>query len=249
VQEELPPEMAQELLRQVFDLWINPEVVRRQAEGGLTAPVDLISAQVIFHSERPLEVRLNHEVKAIAEVRLNQSVAQDEPITVGNVVQVLGIDLTEDDADSAHITLIRNGSDEWTLSFNAGYNRGKAKVLLAIATEYVEVAEHALQKGFHRSFVDNLYSAVELAAKGRLILIPNPRMLTAKSHGYIVTNFNIFGGKLGNVDRSHVKLVNELSALRSRAKYGIDRFIIEPQSAEAMLRGGREMIEAIQGAL
>jgi hypothetical protein len=233
------------LLRQAFELWINPEINRRQAEGKLTDGIDLFTAQIVFHIDLPVEIRLNHEVKAQAQMQLSRSFRPGDPITIGDVEEIVSVDLTDDDANSAHITLIRTGPEIWMVAFNAQYNRGRARALISIASEYIQLARYALSKGFYRGFVDTLFSAVELSAKARLILIPNPHTLLSRSHKYIVTQFNMIGGKLRNAPQPHVTLVNKLSAMRAPAKYSIEPFFIEPGEAEILLQDGEEMISLV----
>lgn len=235
-------------MQQTFEIWINPEIERRQKEVNLKTPIELIAAQVIFHADRPVEVRLNSEVKAQARARLNRPVSQGDAVTIGDIGEIVNVELTGNDINAAHITLIRSGSDTWSISFNAQYNRDRAKAVISVAGEYIQLAQYALNNGLLRGFVDCLYSAVELAAKARLILIPNPKMLTSKRHEYVVSHFNVFGGKLGNAPESHVRLINTLSTLRG-AKYKIEPFTVESLEAVRMLHVGEEMVAAIKNIL
>jgi uncharacterized protein (UPF0332 family) len=236
-------------MEQAFELWINPEIERRQREGRLEKPVELCAAQVVFNADSGVEVRINSEVRGRAQVRVNRPIQAGDAIAIGDIAQIVDLELIEGDANSAHITLIRSGVDMWTITFDARYNRSIAKAMAAVAGEYIAVARYALERGFYRGLVDNLYSAVELAAKGRLILIPNPKMLESKTHGYIVTHFNLFGGKLGNAPESHVKLLNTLSERRGPAKYKMQPFAMAPAEAQDLLREGEEMVTAIAGSL
>jgi hypothetical protein len=186
MQEDMSQEMGEALMRQAFEVWINPEVERRRQKGALSTQIELVAAQIVFHSERPVEIRLNDEVRAKAQVRLNRSVEKGEAVRVEDLADILNVELTGEDVNSAHTTLIRTEPDRWVVTFNAQYNRQRAKVLASAADQYIQMAELALGNGFYRAFVDNLHSALELAAKAQLILIPNPKMLTSKSHEYVV---------------------------------------------------------------
>jgi len=242
MQEDPPEDMGAALMQQALDFWINPEIERRQAEGALPKPIELVAAQIVFRSHGLIEIRLNNEVRAEAQMILNRSIEKGEGIRIGDITEIRSVELLEEDLDSAHITLIRTGPETWTVSFNAQYNRQKARVLVSAAEQYLQMAQLALKSGFDRVFVDNLHSAAELAAKAQLILNPNPQMLTSKRHEYVVTHFNIFGGKLRNAPESHVKLLNRLNAMRGPAKYSFEPFALERNSAENMLRECQEMV-------
>jgi hypothetical protein len=202
----MTPEIAQTFFEQIFELWINPEIERRQKTTPESVPPALIAAQIVFSVDRPHQVRLNNEIKAEAALLIDES---------GLIKGVEHIKLIEEDANSAHITLVKTGPEHWALSFRAHYNLARARTLFGNASNYLDVAKYALSKGFVGCFVDNLYSAVELAAKSRLMLMPDPKILTAKTHRYIVSEFNMFAGQLGNAPESHCEVLNSLAAKRN----------------------------------
>jgi hypothetical protein len=63
-------ELGKNLLQQAFDLRINPESERRQVAGRLLDDFVLRRAQVIMNLDADApEIRLNEEVKAVAQFR------------------------------------------------------------------------------------------------------------------------------------------------------------------------------------
>ena len=239
------PEMGQRLFQQVVDIWINPELQRRSAAGLVDESFVLNAAQIIFRVDKPPEVRINNEVKIAIRVKLRNPKLHGEPVLPEEIESIHGMELTGDDVDGAHITLLRKGGDLWDIEFDAQYNRSKAKALAQAAAEFLAAAKASLQSGHFRPFVDNLYSAAELSAKAQLVLIPNPKMLSATSHGFVVSQFNIVGGKMGNAPGHHVNLINRLSDMRSKAKYSPESFKLAPDVAEQMMLIGEEMVDAI----
>jgi uncharacterized protein (UPF0332 family) len=239
-------EIGQRVMEQALEIWINPEIQRRLDAGLLAQPFELYAAQVVFYMGLPTEVRLNQEIKANVVARADRVMVPGETFTVNDVGSIIGLELTEDNPDAGHITLVHLGNGRWEMGFNFQYNRGKGKVLIEAAAELIESAKSALQRGHIRPFVDSLHSAVELAAKARLILIPDPRMVSTKKHEYVVSQFNKFGGKLGNAPGEHVGLFNELSATRSQAKYSTTTFTLEPEKAAEMMQTADQMVTAIR---
>lgn len=168
------------------------------------ASTEILAVQIIFHMDASVAVRFNGEVRARASVRVNRVIQVGAAVMTTDITEVAALMLTEADADAAHITLVYTGNGQWTIAFNAHYNRSKAAATIAAAREYFQLARYAHKQGLTRGFEDALYSAVELAVKAELLLMPNPQTLRAKSHGYIVARYNARGGKLGNSPAEHV---------------------------------------------
>lgn len=70
------------LMQQMFDLWINPEVTRRN---GTIAAGEVHRALVVMAPGRPLEVKLNDEVSWIATLEARRTIAAGEPVTSADV--------------------------------------------------------------------------------------------------------------------------------------------------------------------
>jgi hypothetical protein len=172
-----------------MDLWVTPEVERRQAAGAIPKPFNLHAAQVIFYADaRPHEIRLNEEVRAIGKVKLKQGVSKQKgaPIYSNEIEDYEAFRLPDDeDPNCGHITLHRF-ADQWSLAFDLIYNKGISSEHLAAAEEFLKSAEAALEQGHYRVVVDNLFSASELAAKALLLTTPLPGKGTKMGRGMAV---------------------------------------------------------------
>jgi uncharacterized protein (UPF0332 family) len=241
---ETNAEIGPRILEQAFELWITPERNRRLENGSLSADDPLIAAQVLFHVNAPIEVRLNEQVRALSRVRATRPMEAGEEVRASDISEILSINLTPEDPNAAHVTLILH-QNAWHISFNFQYNRGKSQQLIFTAREYFDASKEALEKGRLRVFVDNLYSSVELAAKARLILIPNESHLKAKSHEYVLREFNKLT-KDRNVSQSHSRLLNELQRMRNPAKYSMDTFVLDLDRGAEMLFIAEEMISSAE---
>jgi len=71
---EMSEEAASTMFRQVMDVWVAPEIKKRQDLGELKSPLDLQSAQIIFFpdDERKTQVRINSEIKGTIKAKPKQ---------------------------------------------------------------------------------------------------------------------------------------------------------------------------------
>jgi hypothetical protein len=61
--------MTKNLVKQAFELWLNPEIKRRAERGEITLPLRLSQAQILFSVGGKPIVRLNDEVKAVVQAK------------------------------------------------------------------------------------------------------------------------------------------------------------------------------------
>ena len=72
---ELDETFAKNLMQHALDLWINPEIERRRESGTLPDDFAVHRAQVIMNLDADApEVRLNKEIKAVAEAEWARAV-------------------------------------------------------------------------------------------------------------------------------------------------------------------------------
>jgi hypothetical protein len=210
---------ADRAIRNFFDIWINPEIERRLADGRLAKRFPLVAAQIIFNLDGSFPaVRLNDEVHAV--VHGASTAGAFEPgkeYTTNDIARVDGIELTDNDPNAGHVTiLILNGKLHCTFDFR--YNAARVSELVAVADEFIDTAMAALEKGNLRPFVENLWSAAELLAKAFLMWGSDTKLLTSTGHGYIKAQLNM-SGKFGNIERRWVRLLNEMTRLRNPARF------------------------------
>jgi uncharacterized protein (UPF0332 family) len=237
--------MWENTFKQIMDLWVTPEVVRRQASGSIPKPYDLIAAQVLFHTDgRPNEIRLNEEVRAIGKIRFKNGVLKKkgDPVYAHEVDSYESFSLPDsEDPNCGHITLMRLG-DQWSLAFDFLYNKKIAGEHLSAAKQFVSAAKKALIDNHMRVLVDTCFSAAELTAKALLLTTPLPGENKRMSHGRIHARYNL-EAKLGNVNVSHKDAFNRLTALRNSARYLNGKLVLDENEARDLVQSVEEAIE------
>ena len=205
-------EFGHKVFQQFMDLFVAPEVSRRQEAGELEKPLDLRAAQILFFSDgRKSLVRINSEVKAIGKVKLKSEISKKlgEPIFEHEVEGLEAINLTEeDDPDCGHATLIRIGG-RWTVTFDFRYNKELSKKHVDTAKQFYAAAEFSFGRQNWAAFVDNLFSAAELLARSILLSRPDPKFRKKATHKAIQIRYNQFVD-LGNVEETHRETLNKL---------------------------------------
>lgn len=243
--ERIPDEdFGRRVMENLLNIYVTPEVKRRQESGKLPKQLYLHAAQIVFYPDGRTHVRINDEVRAIAQVKLKAGISKKkgEPIYAHELEGLDEIRLTDmDDPNAGHTTLIRIG-DRWTVAFDFVYNKAASRKHVEAAKQFYDAAYHSYHQKNWLAFVDNLFSAAELVAKVPLLSSPDPRFLNKATHIGIQTRYNRFAD-LGNVDTKHRKVFNKLSGLRPSARYLKGHLAVEEKEAEEMLLVVKEMIE------
>lgn len=235
------------MIEQVMDLWVTPEVKRRQEQGLIPKPLNLRQAQVIFFPDgRPPQIRLNDEVRVVPKVKLKKGVSKN----VGDDVyyhEVEHFDFLElpqtEDQNCGHITVNSIGGD-WHISFDARYNKQIAQSHLQKANEFFACAVFSKGKGHWCSFVDTLFSASELAAKA-ILITSDLKLARSKGHGSIHSKLNQ-SARLGNIASAQREAFNKLSGLRAPARYANGPFTLSEYEASGLLDSISQMIETAE---
>jgi uncharacterized protein (UPF0332 family) len=217
---EFTPDMSQRMFNQILEIWILPELKRRQEAGLLDERFELKKAQIIFYSNgKKPEVRINSEAKALANLKLKKGISKNagDPIYSNEVEDLADIKLSsEEDPDCGHLTII-GINDKWFIGFDFRYNKGLATKHIETAKQFYSSAKFSFDKNHMSACLDNLFSAAELAAKAELLLMTDPK-LKESSHGGIQVRYNKYA-ELGNVEPELRKALNKLSAIRESARY------------------------------
>lgn len=95
-----PQDLGPRLLQQAFDIWINPELARRRAEGTLADDFVLDAAQIIMNLGSGPIVRLNREIKGVLKGFAAGPIAEGASVTRDDLRGIASIELTAADADS-----------------------------------------------------------------------------------------------------------------------------------------------------
>jgi len=207
---------------QILEIWVTPEVIRRQELALISKPYDLRAAQVIFYPDnRSNIIRLNEEVRFVGKVKLKQGISlkqKGDPVYLQEIDDYESFYLPKnEDPNCGHVTIYRF-PDHWIISFDLVYNKGIATEHLLAAKQFLNAGLQAIKDNSMRVFVDTCFSAAELSAKALLITTPIPGENTKMSHGRIHSRYNL-QAKLGNIDISHKDALNRLAALRGSARY------------------------------
>jgi uncharacterized protein (UPF0332 family) len=230
----------------ILEVYVMPEIERRQKDSDLEVPVELFAAQVIFYPDRrEPEVRINSEVRALAKVRLKSGVEKGLGDTVTED-ELEGLEelvlMGDEDPDCGHATLLRL-NDRWMLAFDLVYNKGLARKHLEAARQFIEAAEFSQERESWSAFVDNLFSAAELSAKATLLaLMSDARFREKAAHKATHRRYNRFV-HLGNADPKYAEIFNKLSRLRYPARYLERDFSVSRDEASNLLQTVRRMID------
>lgn len=232
-------EASKRAIQQILDIFVLPEIKRRQELGEAEKPFPLQYAQIIFYPDgTPSEVRLNNEVKTELKVVLKKEYQRKhekgEPIYWGQIERIESTRLTdEDDPNAGHATLI-NFSGSWFLYFDFKYNKERASKHLKAAQQFVDAARAALGKAHWSVFIDSLCSASELTAKAYLLSSPDKTIIKSKRHGVVASKTNKHK-KLGNLERHHVDAFNKVWSVRGKARYLEGELDINEKEANDLL--------------
>jgi uncharacterized protein (UPF0332 family) len=204
--------LGDDLFKQVVELYVLPELAKRG-----TPSAQVRAAQVVMTVGQPVQVRLNDEVRAVLRAVAARPIAKGENVAPRDLRTVEDIALTDDDPNSAHVTMVQLEGG-WSIAFDFRYNRAEVARHLGAAAEFLAAADDACKREHHHSFVDTLFSATELTAKAELLMLPDPALLGAKSHKFLGQRFNQRWRNHSAV-QAEVALLNRLSQLRYPARY------------------------------
>lgn len=236
-------QIKEAVVQQAMDFWITPEIERRRAAGDLPEDFALSAAQVILGDAEIPEVRLNEEVKAAILVEASRDVTAGEEITADDIAAYKDIILTEDDPNAGHITIV-SYLGQWGLAFDFRRNAAHIGKHIERSREFLDTAAWARLETKVASFVDNLFSATELMAKGLLIWMPDEKLLKGKNHGPLHDRFN-YERKMENVDARFARLLNDLTALRRPARYLSRDLTMSNEQMDEMLAVAEDMHAAL----
>lgn len=229
-------------LSHMFSLYMYPEIRRRVEVGSLPGEVKIWGFQVLFQMDNPPMVRINKEVRGqmIVGLKEGKDVEVGERTTLENVDNIESIRLEDDEEPKyAHFTAIQLGH-AWTFTFDFRYDKGRARKHLAVAKEFLRLADYCYRYELWHPFAENLLAALELMAKADLMLLPETGVRKARSHKYVKARYNLLG-KLGNENKPYCEHLNKLWKFRKAARYLEGRLGIDTEYAKEALKSAREM--------
>jgi uncharacterized protein (UPF0332 family) len=233
---------ASRALKQAFQLWFEPEIKRRVAEGRIGKDFSVWAAQVVMNLDADPVVRINNEVRGAFVARagkIGSKAKAGETIRLRDLSQIESVELTDEDPNAGHLTAIVHHR-RWHVFFDFRYNAGRIESLLRAADEFLAAATTAAERGHAIATIDNLYDSVQLMAKSFLLTTPERAALESKTHGFIETRFNR-QAKLGNVERASADLLNRLARLRPQTRYAFEPVRIAQSELQQMLESAGKM--------
>ncbi len=228
---------------QMLQLWVEPEILRRQEEKRAPKPFPLRAAQVVFYADgRPPLVRLNEEARIVGIAtlaRTGASVAVGDVIPFGEIERVESFTLDEDnDPNCGHMTFFVVGG-KWHFAFDFRYNKSLARRDLEDAATFLQVAEYSLRKRLWPPFYENLFLAAERTARAMLVQQPaRGKSKGPTTHSAVKSGLNRWAA-LGNVERDFVEALNMLSDLRKPVIYRRSARVPDIKTARATIRAVR----------
>lgn len=236
--------------RQFLQVYVWPEVEKRQGTGELSGPFRLWAAQALFYPDgRRNVVRLNQEVQLLikASVAPGHAVEAGQLVRLDDIADIEQVQLADDDdPDAGHITALALPSGR-LFTFDARYNKALSRQHLKAASEFLTAAQLARNAGHWHSCVDCLFSAAELAARAALLSIPDKQFRQQSKHHELKKRFRQWT-QMGNATPEQYEAFNNLSAWRRAARYLSGPLRVDPDVIDRLLGIVASMIEA-QGAL
>ncbi len=232
--EAVPELEATQLLGQVYELWVGPELERR---GLAIAPTQLSKALVVMAPGRPVQVLLEDEVSLVASVRATRAIAEGEPVTPQDFDDLRDLQPAEIDPDAGWVCFARIAGRSY-VAFDFRRNREKARRKLERAEEFLAQARAAIEAGRMAPAVDAAHAAAELALTAQMLLIDDapPRDHPARRRWF--ANWT----KLGNAPTDQGFAFAYLSARRGAARYADVALKTRPAHLRKMLDAVEEAI-------
>lgn len=233
-------------LDQFLNLYIKPEIEKRQSIGTLPKPFQLKVARAIFclGNKEPI-IQINDEI-GIIEIKLKDGISKKagEPITDIDIDWGAGLNLPPEYANCGHMTVFIIGNRIY-LSFDFRYNKAVSRNIIATAKQFNDTASDALSKKNYSPFIDNLFSASELAAKCIVLASLATERKMLDNHSRIQEEFTKLADYV-NIQEDLKKAFHKLRAERVPARYlkGMDcMYEIDEKDAQSLLQRVKQLID------
>ena len=207
---KLTQEDLQRTFQQIVDLWIIPEIRKRQQKGWKEENVTV--AQIILIPDRKPLVRLNNQVKLTLKVKANRDVKKGDPIYSTDFSEVEDI-IYEKIKNAACVVLIFL-RDRWIVKFDFRYYMDTAKEHIAAAREFYESARDNFDRKRFRPFYEDCWAVAELLSACNFLLIGQKY----DRHDRNVEKMKAWAD-LGNVRVEFSEVLEKLYNLRDPARY------------------------------
>ncbi len=191
------------------------------------------------------EILLNDKVRSVANTKFKQGLQGDKE-------DYLGLFPSEsNDKNAAHVILTKL-NDMWFCAYDLIYDRKKVGSRFELAKSFLKVAIFCLQEKLCGPFVDNLYSATELAIQSILLLHHNSLFSLNQTHTDTRVLFSEHA-ELGNIDTKFSGHYTKLEELRDKGRYlnGTHgrTFSLDEVEADNVLKITKDLIDYVDELL
>lgn len=226
-------EIGNNFFQQCKDIWIIPEMLKRQKMGW--SEKEVWAAQIILFPKRKPLVRLNKQTKI--KVRTQEdSIKEGIDIKEINRQQIKSLILEDPVKDTANVYLVLC-KENWIVKFDFRYYRDTAKEHINVAKEFFESAKENLAKERFRPFYEECWAVAELLSACNFLLTGFKYDSHHKNMEYMKSWAN-----LGNVKLEFSEILEKLWKLRDSARYLKSRDF-EKEDHDGFVRTLEEMFE------
>jgi HEPN domain-containing protein len=218
---------AAQLLAQIYELWVQPELDRR---GLAIPPEQLTKALVVMTPGRPVTVLLDDEVELVAHVRATRAIAEGEPVTADDFDDLRALTPARIDPDAGWVCFARVAGNTY-VAFDFRRNREKARRMLDRAEEFLAAARQAWEAGRKAVAVDSGYAAAELAVTAQMLLMQDSPVRDHQARRKWWSDWT----KLGNAPTEQGRAFADLAARRGPARYADGSLRIRPAHLQHLL--------------
>lgn len=232
-------EFTSTLVDHVFELWLWPEVQRRDL------PLDragIRKALVELEPGKAPRVLLNEEAELVAGFVPKRAIGEGEEVTLEDIERLTDLRPASVGPNSGWLVFARLGSQEM-VAFDFRYNRARASAIIERAREFLSAAKIASDTTTAVA-VDLAFSAAELAVHSQMMSL-QADVSNHRGRAEWLTQW----ARNDNVPRSHADLLYNLSDLRSSARYGEGQLRLRPTRLRLILRTVEEMIQSAERAV
>ena len=195
-----------------------------------TIPKDffLYAVYVEMHSdEQKNKILINEDTKfyAVCRPKVGLEIKKNDPITMGNIEELISIEKRNIDPNAATMMLMLN-KHGWFGKADLIYNRKNTQMKINRAINFLESAKENLKQSNIDAFYQSLWDCTELLAES-VLLLHNQIKLKA-SHQNIQTAFNEFC----EIHRIRVDY-EKITQIRNSVRYGPPHPIYKNRTKDA----------------
>lgn len=234
--ETQPAEAAfgQNLLEQMFELWIEPELARRGLDLN-RGDIRKVVVELDPNAIGPI-VKINEEAAVVAQVRATRAIAEGEEVTEADFDQVANLQPADLGANSGWICFaVVKGSP--IVAFDFRYNRARAQRLIERARQFLASARRDAQLA-PAVACDNAFSSAELAIQAQMLLQQQVTKQHWKRQEWI-DQWTLHQ----NAPSTHSAALRELHSYRAAGRYADHELMLPAGRLGELLEVAQEMID------